>query len=240
MPPIQPALLPGDSAADTRANVPALARLDVATLPGAVRARADVPDNAKPLRLGFTLPVPDGVTHLARTHPLVEALASYVIDTAYDDPSTAIARRCAAIRTSAVTERTILLVVRARFLIEEVRAHDTFPMLAEEFLLAAFDGDFARPRWLPDPAVEVLNRAEPTAPVQPGQGQHWIAQALDARSAWWPYLATLAVRRADELLAAHRRVRDVAHLRGVRYRVQPHPDLDLLGLYILMPGGRPA
>ena len=45
----------------------------------------------------------------------------------------------------------------------------------------------------------------------------------------------MARERGEELLAAHRRVRDAAQQRGVRYRVEPQLPLDVLGIYIYLP-----
>ncbi len=142
--------------------------LDPGRLPAAIRARAELAERAcdGPLRVEFALPVPDGVTYLARTHPLVEALASYVLDRALAEPDAAPARRCAAIRTDAVRRRTVLLVLRARFLIEQANGDAWFPMLAEECFLAAFDGDPAEPTWLEQARAEALARAEPTILTQ--------------------------------------------------------------------------
>ena len=67
------------------------------------------------LRARFVLPVPDGVDYLSRTHPIVEALAGYVADTSLDPLGEPLAARCGSMRTSAVTTRTTLLLVRMRF-----------------------------------------------------------------------------------------------------------------------------
>src|SRR5579875_3520004 len=83
----------------------------------------------------FALPVRDGELYLNRTHPLIEVLASYVMDTALDpqsDPRNAIARRCGVVRTGQVTRRTTLLLVRRRYWPKSVRcwplrAHHTLP-----------------------------------------------------------------------------------------------------------------
>ena len=212
-------------------------RLPVAQLPPAVRSRADLTDGEAALHLSFDLPAPDGATYLPRTHPLVEALAGYVLDTAIDTPQTAIASRLATIRTRAVSLRTVLLLLRLRFLIEERKGERTFPMLAEECLLTGFRGDPRAPEWLESAEAERLAGAVPAANVLPGQAQHWLQQVLAAQESFAPALTALAGRRADELLAAHRRVRAAAHLRIAGYRIEAHPELDLLGLYVLMPAG---
>ncbi|HEY8884736.1 MAG TPA: helicase-related protein, partial [Chloroflexota bacterium] len=123
-------------------------KLDARLLPRAVVSRAGLADDELDLRLGFELPVPEKVTYVPRTHPLVEALAGYVLDTALDEPETAIARRGAAIRTGEVSVRTVLLLLRARYLIEAIRDERVDPMLAEECLMAGFSGDPREPTWL--------------------------------------------------------------------------------------------
>ena len=60
----------------------------------------------------FELPVSDDVIYLNRTHPIVEGLASYVMDAALDPLLAGVARRCGATRTRAVTVRTTLLLAR--------------------------------------------------------------------------------------------------------------------------------
>ncbi|MFH1633750.1 MAG: helicase-related protein, partial [Chloroflexota bacterium] len=50
----------------------------------------------------FTMPVKDRELYLTRTHPLVENLATYIMDTAMDGAENSIARRCGAIRTKQV------------------------------------------------------------------------------------------------------------------------------------------
>jgi hypothetical protein len=63
----------------------------------------------------FDLPVKDSELYLSRTHPLVEGLATYVMDTALDPLGQGLARRCGVVRTSRVARRTTLLLVRLRY-----------------------------------------------------------------------------------------------------------------------------
>ena len=70
----------------------------------------------------FELPVAEGELYLTRTHPVVEGLAA----TSWTRPSirswSGVARRCGVIRTSAVTRRTTLLLMRLRFhIVTELR-----------------------------------------------------------------------------------------------------------------------
>ena len=66
----------------------------------------------------FDLPLPDGETYLGRTSPIVEGLASWTLDQALDPESRdtpPVASRCGVIATSAVFERTTLLIARFRY-----------------------------------------------------------------------------------------------------------------------------
>ena len=73
------------------------ATLNPTRFPGPIRARLGEGFASGAWKVGFELPVPDGVTYVPRTHPLVDALGQYLLDTALDDPAAAIARRCGAI-----------------------------------------------------------------------------------------------------------------------------------------------
>ena len=92
----------------------------------------------------FSLPVRDGEIYLNRTHPLIEGLATYVMDTSLDpdaSPQTVIARRCGVIRTSHVACRTTLLLVHFRYHIITQRGEEPpKAMLAEECQVFAFEG----------------------------------------------------------------------------------------------------
>ncbi|MBI4321319.1 MAG: DEAD/DEAH box helicase [Chloroflexi bacterium] len=210
-------------------------QVDIARLPRAVTTRLVTNEDNHHWNIGFELPVADEVTYISRTHPLVEALSSHLLDTALAEPKDAVAKRCAAVLTNDVSVRTVLLLLRARFLIEEQRGEDRFPMLAEECLLAGFRDDDGGPAWLGRDEVEKLVRAEPSENIIAGRAQHWLQNVINMRPTVDTHLQNVARERADKLLLSHRRVRTAAQLRGVRYRVEPHQDIDLLGLYVLMP-----
>ncbi len=225
-------------AACQRLNVPlapvgAHWTLTTDALPLAVREACGVP--MPHARLAFQLPVPDGVTYIARTHPLVEALGLHVAGTALDTGTDGVAARCGAIRTQAVTTRTTLLVLRLRFHLD-VTSHGTAtPLLAEECVVAAVRGGAEASAWMPESEALRLLGAEPAGNVPPALRERWLTSALEGWPALQPGIERLAGERAEALLAAHRRVRDAAGLVGVRYSVRPQLPADLLGLYIFMP-----
>jgi hypothetical protein len=183
----------------------------------------------------FELPVPDGVLYLSRTHPLVEGLAAYVMDTALDPLHDGVARRCGAIRTRAVSRTTALLLLRLRFHILTRRGDEETALLAEAVHVAGFAGSPQSPEWLSGDEVARLLPAEPDANIAPQQAGQFISRILDAMANLEEPLNAIAARTAEELLDAHRRVRTAARQSGVRYTVQPQLPPDVLGLYVLLP-----
>ncbi|MGI6209879.1 MAG: helicase-related protein, partial [Anaerolineae bacterium] len=184
----------------------------------------------------FELPAPDGATYLTRTHPLVEGMAGYVLNAALDPLTEGVARRCGAVRTRAVSERTTLLLVRLRYHIQAVsRGHPDAELLAEDCLTLAYTGDPAEPCWLPPDQVDALLSAVPARNTDAGIARHFVEEALKAVPALMPSLERLAQERGQELLEAHERVRGAGQLPGKRYSVRPQLPPDLLGVYVLLP-----
>ena len=108
------------------------------TLPSDLALKQAIGVDGPHTRTRFELPVPDGVTYLSRTTPAVEGLASYLVDSALDPLLQGKAARCGAIRTTAVTTRTTLLLLRLRHHIVAVRRTGQEPLLAEECITAGF------------------------------------------------------------------------------------------------------
>jgi hypothetical protein len=213
--------------------------LDAARLPAAILARAELTgDSNKPVRVVFDLPAPDGALHLARTHPVVEAIGGYLLDLALEEPASSVASRAGVMRTDAVTARTIVLVLRIRHLIHEAIAAGSDarpPMLAEEVALVGYRGTSESPTWLPSDEVERIVRGRPVANVAPQQATAWVSSAQANLVALAPHLDRIARDRARLVLESHTRVRRAAGLRIRGQRVEPHLPADVLGMYVLMP-----
>src|SRR5262249_11194259 len=131
---------------------------DLAEAPRGLRDVLPVPDH---FRARFQLPVAEGEIYLSRTHPVVEGLASYVVNTALDPHRRSVARRCGVIRTSKVLKRTTLLLMRYRFHIVTHQGDRERPLLAEDCQLLAFAGSPQNAEWLPGDQAEALLRADP-------------------------------------------------------------------------------
>ncbi len=175
------------------------------------------------------------VVLLTRTHPVVQSLGSWVLDTALDPKAEGVARRCGAIRTRAVSRRTTLLLLRFRFHVVTEKGRDRRELLAEEAGLLAFEGAPAAPAWLDPAAAEALLDATPSVNFDPGLARDAVKKVVDDLPALEPALAAAASQRAATLHAAHERVRAAAGSRVRTREVAPQPPVDILGVYVYLP-----
>ena len=192
-----------------------------------------------PLKGAFVLPVPSDVVYLHRTHPVVEGLASYVMNTALDPLAQGVARRVGVLSTAAVAIRTTALLVRYRFhLISRAKGAQARKLLAEDAALLAFEGHPQEARWLPPEQADRLLTALPGANVNPDLARHYLEQVLtDYSTALEPSVRQAAQKRGLEVLESHRRVREAAKLTGLQLDVEPVLPVDVLGVYVYLPVG---
>jgi hypothetical protein len=190
------------------------------------------------LTVRFNPPAADDDVLLTRTHPLVSGLAAHVLDTALDALRDGPAARAGVIRTGAVTTRTTLLVARYRF--DLFVGVDADQLLAEDAAVLAFAGTPDQPEWLDADTAEQLLAAQPDGNVAPGQAKELIDEMLETSGSWLPALDRFALDAAERLLSSHHRVRSALRLRTGSDRVEPRLPVDVLGLYVLLPGKRGA
>ncbi|WP_214407392.1 DEAD/DEAH box helicase [Pseudonocardia lacus] len=178
-----------------------------------------------------------GEVALVRTDPVVGALAGYVLNAALDPKAAGPrpARRCGVIRTNAVDTRTTLLLVRYRFHLTLPSRAGERQQVAEDARLLAFTGSPAGATWLSPEAAAALLEAGADANTDPGFAERTMERVLSNLDAVAEHLDTVGEDLADELLAAHRRVRSASGeiVRGVHVRVQP--GADVLGAYVYLP-----
>ncbi|HEY8341256.1 MAG TPA: helicase-related protein, partial [Egibacteraceae bacterium] len=186
---------------------------NLAEVPGGLRDLLGLGD-APELRGRFDLPTGEGEVYLSRTHPIVEGLAAYVLDTALDPQRSGrpAASRAGVARTRAVERRTTLLLLRLRFDLVTRREGGERRLLAEEARLLAFAGSPAAAEWLPGEAAERLLDATPDANVAPEQARHFLSRVIDGFDQLRPRLEEEARARAEALLEAYRRVREGARV----------------------------
>jgi hypothetical protein len=85
-----------------------------------------------------------------------------------------------------------------------------------------------------------VGEAHPAGNVNPGLAAAWVREVRASLPAVQSALDAVAHDRAQELLAAHRRVRAAARLRSVEHAVEAKTPPDLLGIYVFMPAPRSA
>ena len=227
------------------ANVPVRAngRIEVRVGPETPRALRQATGQDEPFAGRFDLPLQEGEIYLGRTSPVVEGLASWVLDQALDPDARdvpAAASRCGAIATSAVTARTTLLVVRFRYHLEAGRpGARAETVLCEETASLACTGPAESPRWIAAAESERLLAARPDRNLLPTAIEQQLGATLPALPRLRTALASVARQRADALLATHERVRRASRARrrgaGDRVAVAPVLPVDLLGAYVLLP-----
>lgn len=210
-------------------------RFDVSETPRTLKEALGIENDQLTAR--FELPVKDGQLYLNRTHPVVEGLATYVMDTALDALGHAIAHRCGVIRTSLVSRRTTLLLVRFRYHIITKRGETEQPLLAEDCQILAFAGSPQNAEWLDAETAEALLAAEPEANIAPEQQTEFIGKVIDGFDELRPHLDQVAGQRGAGLLEAHRRVRIASQAKGVSHRVEAQLPPDVLGIYVYLPKG---
>ena len=208
-------------------------RIDLSELPRALRERIDAPGHT--LDACFELPVGKGVQCLTRTHPVVEAVATHVMDTALDARIEGVARRAGVVRTASVTRRTTLLLVRFRYHIITRKGEEETPLLAEDCQILAFAGSPQSAEWLPDDQALALLDAIPDANVPPEQAVDFVSKVV----AGYDLLAP----RVNEVAKAARRLPARSPPPGaLRLGAKASASVssqscraDILGIYVFLP-----
>ena len=200
-------------------------------------ARIDLRDligrERKSLEITFEPSAKPEQTYLHRTHPIVEAIATWVLDTALDDIAVGPAQRAGVMRTDAVSVRTTLLLTRYRFSVDVKRGDTERRLLAENSRMLAFRGSPASPEWLDANEIAALLVARPSGNVV-GASES-IRRVLDAYPGQLAaFVDADAGKRAAELESEYREMREAARLKGVSYRVTHLPP-DVLGVYVFIP-----
>jgi len=188
----------------------------------------------------FEPPFEEGQMQLVRTHPLVESLSNYILETALDPLSVgphikAPARRCGAIRTAQVERRMTLLLIRFRYHIITTRGGEEKPLLAEDCQVLAFAGPPQNAEWLDGEAAEHLLRLIPDMNINSDLASDFVRKVEEGFESFRPHLDEVARLRGEELLEAHQRVRRASKVRNVQYRVEPQLPPDVLGIYVYLP-----
>jgi len=207
--------------------------IDITEIPLALKDILRI--HKKEFKANFDLPVKEDELYLNRTHPLVEGLANYVLDSTLDKSNESIAKRCGAIRTKKVNDRTTLILCRFRFHIMNIFNGSEKVLLSEEAGIFGFTGSTDNPDWLEKDKIDELLKTNPDANILPDQITHLVNKTLDKYDSIKYSVDNFANSMADELIGSHKRVRSASNLKGISYKVKPLLPVDILGIYIYLP-----
>jgi superfamily II DNA or RNA helicase len=173
---------------------------------------------------------------MRRSHPLPTLLAETLLERTLDADgaltSPAVLGRVGVWPTTAVTTRTVLLLARMRHeLAITVQGRRQLLLVEEGVPVAVVAGanapltDHEAARLLEAPASGTLGDGPRRAQLD------WLEQRQEELQC---HLATVAQRRAQQLLADHRRVRKASEGHG-RYDIRALQPVDVIGVWMLLP-----
>ncbi|MBI3074428.1 MAG: DEAD/DEAH box helicase [Deltaproteobacteria bacterium] len=209
----------------------------LAALPEDVRERLEAEGLAGTVYIDFNARPAQHCRAVHRSHPLVSVLADSLLERTFgsdgSDGATnpGVLGRVGCWVSGAVSTRTLVALLRLRHQLTSQRAGRTTTLLVEEAAALAWAGADASVEG--DDALAILASppvADPPAHVRERAVSQALAQ-LDSRAG---ELDAFAQRRADALLADHRRVREAADARG-SYGVKAILPADVIGLFVLLP-----
>jgi hypothetical protein len=172
---------------------------------------------------------------LGRNHGLVAHLSDQILGQALRPKGEHQGYRCGAAYTNAVKTRTVILLLRVRYALSRKGQSDQF---AEEVVTTGFESEGQTLRWFDPNKQEVLSlleSAEPAGNISPQERQSRLERALEEVHTHRPQFQAIADGRAQELDAAHQRLKQ--QIGGTAVKAKAYPP-DILGIYVLLPGAK--
>jgi len=183
---------------------------------------------------------------LRRSHPLINALASYILDGVLDPESLEkgsnhVASRVSIIQTSQVSHWTSLIVLRLRHLIQWKHSEKgKLNHLAEEAPILGIQFSQGGHEILNQDEAESLLDLSPERNIDKETQIIQFRRFLDRWQQVAPDIENWSAQRADQLLQLHLQVREAIEIRREGrvisdQTIQCQQPLDLLGVNIIMP-----
>ncbi len=214
-------------------------------LPEDVRERLEAEGLEGSLLIDFEYPPAPRCRPVQRSHPLVSVLAETMLERTLArvippqagegaiaevaDPG--VLGRAGCWVAEGITARTLVVLVRLRHQLTSQRDSQLTTLLVEEATAIAWTGG---PSPLEGPDALALLSPVPIADPPAHVRERVLTQALAQLETHLPELEAFAERRAQALLADHRRVREAAEAHG-RYGVKALLPADVIGLFVLLP-----
>jgi superfamily II DNA or RNA helicase len=209
----------------------------LAALPEDVRERLEVEGLEGSLFIDFEYPPASRCRPVQRSHPLVSVLAETMLERTLgnsafvdaNDPG--VLGRVGCWVADGVAARTLVTLVRLRHQLTSQRGQHATTLLVEEATAIAWTGG---PNPLEGSDALALLSPVPISDPPPHVRERAITQALSQLETRLTELDAFAERRAQALLADHRRVREAAEALG-RYSVKALLPADVIGVFVLLP-----
>jgi hypothetical protein len=212
-------------------------RAPVTALPEDVRERLDVEGLTGSLLIDFDYPPAPRCRPVQRSHPLVSILAETMLERTLGSVAIAgtsdpgVLGRAGCWVAEEITARTLVALVRLRHQLTSQRGSAVTTLLVEEATAVAWA---AGPHSLEGPDALALLSPVPVSDPPAHVRERAVTQALGQLESRMPELDAFAERRAQALLADHRRVREASEALG-RYSVKALLPVDVIGLFVLLP-----
>ncbi len=213
----------------------------LATLPQDVRERLEAEGITGTPLVSFGYPPAPRCRPIQRSHPLVSVLAETLLERTLSDAQTGngaakdpgVLGRVGCWISTAVQERTTIALLRLRHQLSAQRGRTTSTLLVEEAAAIGWAGAQA-PKLIE--GLDALALLAAAAAADPPQAvtTRTVSQALELLAGKTGELEGFAHRRAEALLADHRRVREAGEATG-RYTVKALLPADVIGLFVLLP-----
>jgi superfamily II DNA or RNA helicase len=207
-------------------------------LPEDLRERLELEGLMGSILVDFAYPPAPRCRSVQRSHPLVSVLAEALlertlgsrVEDADSDPG--VLGRVGCWTSAEVTGRTVVALLRLRHQLVSQRSGHSSTLLVEEATALAWVGSSGTV--LEGADALALLAPPPVADPPPHVRERAMQQAIQNLDTRRPDLDAFAERRAQTLLADHRRVREAADARG-SYTVKSLLPADVIGLFVLLP-----
>lgn len=186
------------------------------------------------VQISFESPTPKGYRYIGRNHLFVEQLCQFMLSMAFEGhPNHGKLARVAEIQTDDVSTRTTLVMFRVRNVIKEVKS--SREVISEEMYLWGYRGEVDSLETLDyKEGKELLLGARSSVQLSDERQKTDIERELQHFETMKSRFVDVATKRADELVEAHGRFKDLVG--GRRYeKATPVLPPDVMGVYILMP-----
>jgi superfamily II DNA or RNA helicase len=210
-------------------------RAPLAALPEDVRERLDAEGLDGTLMIDFSYPPAPRCRPIYRSHPLVAVLAETLLERTLEsvagDGDPGALGRVGCWVSGGIAERTVLVLLRMRHQLVFGRGASATTLLVEEATALAWSGSTTL---LEGAEALRLLTDSPLADPPSHVRERAIVQALEQVARRRAEIDAFAERRAQGLLADHRRVREASDARG-NYRVRVILPPDVVGIFVQLP-----